>query len=64
LIAESQDSFTIADDVALHVVVTARIQDPIDTILIRITEKESARLSPYLTKALATLTYSWRGYQR
>jgi hypothetical protein len=50
LIAESQDSFTITDHDAFHIVATAMNQDLIDTILIRIVEKQSAWLSPYLLK--------------
>ena len=58
LIAEPQNSLPIADHDALHAVVTGVIQDLIDTIFIRIAEKQTPRLSPYLTEALATLTHS------
>ena len=64
LIAESQDSLPVADHDAFHTVVTGMIQDLIDAIFIRIAEKQTSRLSPYLTEALATLTHSWRVHQR
>src|ERR1700743_2836075 len=58
LIAESQYAFSIANDDAFHTVIARMSQDVFDTILIRIAEKQSAWLSPYLTEALASLTYS------
>ena len=60
LIAEPQDSFTIADHDAFHTVVTGMTQDLIDTMFIRIAEEQTSWLSPYLTEALATLTHRWR----
>jgi len=64
LIAESQDSFAVADHDAFHTVVTMVTQDPIDTIFVRIAEEQTSRLSPDLTEALATLAHGWRVHQR
>src|SRR5450759_2668426 len=60
LIAETQDSFTIADHDAFDTVVTGMTQDLIDAMFIRIAEEQTLWLSPYLTEALATLTHSGR----
>ena len=64
LIAEPQDSFSIADHDAFHAVIAWMIQNLIDAIFIRIAEKQTSRLSPDLTEALAALTHSWRVHQR
>jgi hypothetical protein len=64
LIAEPQDSLAVADHDAFHIVVAGLAQDLTDTIFIRIAEKQTSRLSPYLTEALATLADSWRVHQR
>src|ERR1039458_2330316 len=64
LIAEPQDSLTIADHDTFHTVVTGMVQYLIDTIFIRIAEEQTSWLSPYLTEALAALTHSWRVHQR
>ena len=60
LIAESQDSLTIADHDAFHVVVAGMIENLLDTVLVRIAEKETSRLSPYFAEALAAFTHRWR----
>ena len=64
LITKSKDSFPIADHDAFHIVVAGMAKNLIDTIFIRIAEKQASRLSPYLTKALAALTHGRRVYQR
>ena len=64
LIAEPQDSFTIADHDAFHVVVAGVTQDLIDSIFVRIAEKQTAWLSPYLAEALAAFTHGRRVHQR
>src|SRR5580658_8345780 len=64
LIAESEDSFTIANHDAFHVVVMGMNQDLIDATFIRIAEEQSSWLSPYLTEALASLAHRWRVHQR
>src|SRR5271169_4640571 len=64
LIAQPQDSFTIADNDAFHIVVMGMLQDLIDAIFIRIAEEQTAWLSPYFTEALATLPHRRRVHQR
>ena len=64
LIAEPEDSFPVADHDAFHIVVARMTQDLIDTIFIRIAEKQASRLSPYLAETLAAFTHGRRVHQR
>src|ERR1035438_8933721 len=64
LVAEPQDSLTIAHHDAFHAVVRGMTQDLMDTIFIRIAEEQASWFSPYLTEALAALAHSGRVDQR
>src|ERR1700722_15267967 len=64
LIAEPKDAFPIAHHDAFHIVIARMIEDLFDPVLIRIAEKQAARLSPDFAKPLATLTHRRRIHQR
>jgi hypothetical protein len=59
LIAQAEDSFTVADYNAFHIVVAGVIKDLGDTVSIRVAEKKSSRLSPDLTESLTALADGW-----
>src|SRR5580700_7225712 len=64
LVAESEDSFSIADHDAFNSVVPRMVQDLSDTFLVRIAEKQASRFSPYFAETLAALTDSWCVHER
>jgi hypothetical protein len=64
LIAESQNSFPVADYDAFHIVVARMVQDLSDAVLIWIAEEQTPRLSPNLAEALAALAHGGRINQR
>src|ERR1700733_3000246 len=63
LITEPKDALPVANHDAFHVVIAGMIQYLFDAIFIRIAEKQTARLSPYLTETLTTLTHGRRIHQ-
>ncbi len=63
LVAQSENSFAVADDNAFHTVVARMSQNLSDAVFIRIAEEQAPRPSPYLAETLATLAHRWRVHQ-
>src|ERR1700733_1914513 len=64
LITKSKDAFAVADDDTFRIVIARMVQNLVDAVLVRITEEQTAGLSPYLTETLAALSYGRRIHQR
>src|SRR5580704_16764978 len=64
LVAQSENSFAVAENDAFDAVVARVTQNLGDTIFVWIADEQAARLSPYLAETLATLAHSRRVHQR